>query len=228
MHYQLRENLSYCAVDGHLIFLDIAQDRYFKLTGTLEKAMRRFQAHKDVAPTLVEGLKAAQILVEAPNLKARAVMANIRRPTCSAIEQPAAVAGQRVGMAIIFEVIAIIWSTRRQLKTRALKTNLDEACAYRDRKTKARGVATPSAPEDNLLRANGQFACARRYVPIEPTCLLDSLSLLRFLSRRGLSANIVFGVTPEPFAAHCWVQADDMALNETLSDANAHTPIRRV
>ena len=36
------------------------------------------------------------------------------------------------------------------------------------------------------------------------------------------------GVTSEPFAAHCWVQAGDIVLNETLSDANAHTPIRMV
>ncbi|RCS28849.1 lasso peptide biosynthesis B2 protein [Rhodanobacter denitrificans] len=228
MHYRLRENLSYCDVDGHLIFLDVAQDRYFKLTGALENAMRRFQAHEDIAPTLVDGLVTARILVEAPNLKGRTAIANIRRPTCSAIEQPATIASQRIDMAIVFEVMAIVWSTRRQLKTRALKTNLDEARAYRDRKTGAHEIATPAAPEDNLLQATGQFARARRYVPIEPICLLDSLSLLRFLSRRGLSVNIIFGVTPDPFAAHCWVQAGDIVLNETLSDAHAHTPIRMV
>lgn len=228
MCYRLRENLSCCDVDGHMIFLDIAQDRYFRLTGPLEKAMRRFRAHEGVASTLLERLAAARILVEASNPKARAVIANIRRPTCSAIEQPATVVGQQINMAIVFEVMAIAWSTRRQLKTRALKTNLDEASAYRDRKTGAHGDATPAAAESKLLQANGQFARARRYVPIEPVCLLDSLSLLQFLSRRGLSANIVFGVTPEPFAAHCWVQAGDMVLNETLSDAHAHTPIRIV
>lgn len=228
MHYQLRESLSCCDVDGHLIFLDVAQDRYFKLTDTLEEAMRRFQAHKDVTPTLVEGLAAARILVEAQNPIARAVRANIRRPTCSAIEQPITVAGQRIGIATIFEVMAIVWSTHRQLKTRTLKANLDQASAYRDRKAGAHGDATPAAAEGSLLQANGQFERARRYVPIEPICLLDSLSLLRFLSRRGLPANIVFGVTPEPFAAHCWVQAGDMVLNETLFDTHAYTPIKVV
>lgn len=178
MHYRLRENLSCCDVDGHLIFLDIAQDRYFKLTGALEEAMRRFQAHEHVAPTLMERLAAVQILVEAPNPSARVARASIRLPTCSAIEQPITVAGQRIGMAIVLEVMAIVWSTRRQLKTRALKANLDEASAYRDRKAGAYEVATPTAPEDNLLQASGQFARARHYVPIEPICLLDSLSLL--------------------------------------------------
>lgn len=226
MRYQLREDLSCCDVDGHLIFLDIARDRYFKLTNPLEKAMRCFQAHEDVASTLLEDLATARILVKAPGLKARATIANIQSPSRSAIEQPPTIAGQRIGIAIVFEVMAIVCSTRHQLKTRALKTNLNEASAYRDRKTGAFKGTTPAVPEGNLLQAHSQFARARRYVPIEPICLLDSLSLLRFLSRRGLSANIVFGVTPEPFAAHCWIQAGDMVLNETLSDANAHTPIR--
>lgn len=228
MRYQLREDLSCCDVDGHMIFLDIARDRYFKLTGLLEKAMRSFQAHEDVASMLLKDLAAARILVEAPDLKARATIANIQHPTRSAIEQPAAIAGHRFSVAIVFEVMAIVWSTRRQLKTRKLKTNLDEASAYRDRKTGALKVAASTILENNLLHANWQFARARRYVPIEPICLLDSLSLLRFLSRRGLSANIVFGVTWEPFAAHCWVQAGDMVLTETVSDAKAHTPIRMI
>jgi len=228
MHYRLREGLSCCDVDGHLIFLDVTQDRYFKLSGTLEKAMRRFWAHEDVTPMLVESLVAARILVETSNPEARAAKANIRRPTCSALEQPIAVAGQWIDMAIAFEVMTIVWSTRRQLKTRALKTNLDKASTYRDRKAGAPEDATSTAVKGSLLQASRQFARARRYVPIEPTCLLDSLSLLHFLSRRELPANIVFGVAPEPFAAHCWVQADDMVLNETLSDANAHTPIRKV
>ncbi len=228
MRYQLREDLSCCDVDGHMIFLDTAQDRYFKLTGSLEKAMRSFQAHEDVASTLWKDLAAARILVEAPDSNAHTAIAALRRPTQSAIEQPAAIAGRRLSAATVFEVIVITWSTHRQLKTRALKTNLDQASTYRDRKTGLFDTVTPTAFKDNLFQANWEFARARRYVPIEPICLLESLSLLRFLSRRGLSANIVFGVASEPFAAHCWVQAGDIVLNETLSDANAHTPIRMV
>lgn len=228
MHYQLRENLSCCDVDGHMIFLDIAQDRYFKLTDPLEKAMRRFQAHEDVASTLLEHLAAARILVEAPDLREHAAIASIQRPSRSAIEKATSFKNHRFSAAVVLEVMAIIWSTRHHLRTCAFKTILDEASAYRNMKTAALKVATPATFEDNLLQATWLFARARPYVPIQPTCLLDSMSLLRFLSRRGLRANIIFGVMPEPFAAHCWVQAGDMVLNETLSDANAHTPIRIV
>lgn len=228
MHYQLRDELSYCDVDGHMIFLDIAHDRYFKLTGPLEEAMRRFQAHEDVASQLLEDLATARILVEASDPKARATVATIQRPTRSAIEQSAVPAGHQLSIATVFEVMATVCSTRSQLKVRSLKTNLDEACAYRDSKTGTLEISAAATLQERLLQANRQFARARRYVPIDPICLLDSLALLRFLSRRGLPANIVFGVTSEPFTAHCWVQANDIVLNETLSDANAHTPIRMI
>lgn len=228
MRYQLREDLSCCDVDGHMIFLDIAQDRYFKLTGRLEDAMRLFGAHEEIASTLLEDLAAVRILVEETDSTTLAATANLGRPTYSAIEQPVAIADRRPSAAIVFEVMATVWSTRHQLKTRALKTVLNAASAYRNRKTEAHKIATPATLAHRLFQANWQFAHARRYVPIEPICLLDSLSLLRFLSRRGLPANIVFGVIPEPFAAHCWVQAGDIALNEALSDARAHAPIRTI
>jgi len=228
MHYRLRENLSYCDVDGHMIFLDIAQDRYFRLTDPLAEAMRHFLAHEDIASTLLKHLATTRILVETPDLEANATIANIQRPDRSAIEQAFAIESYRLSTAVVFEVMVITLSIHYQLKSCLFKTILDRATAYRDRKVDMRELATPTDLKHQLLLASMQFARARRYVPIKPVCLLDSLSLLRFLSRRGLPANIVFGVTPEPFAAHCWVQAGDMVLNETLSNAHAHTPIRVV
>lgn len=228
MSYQLREDLSYCDVDGHMIFLDLAQDRYFRLAGSLEEAMRSFLANEDIASTLLENLASVRILVDAPDLRARAAMGSIQHPSRSAIEQAAAIGNHQINAAVVLEVMVITWWTYRQLKTSTLKTILDNASAYRDRRTKPHETTTATGLEDSLLNANRQFARVRRYVPIEPTCLLDSLSLLQFLSRRGLSTNIVIGVTPEPFAAHCWVQANDIVLNETLTNANAYTPIRTI
>src|SRR5574337_579055 len=67
MHYRLRENLSCCDVNGHMIFLDMAQDRYFRLTGRLEVAMRRFLEHERISYTLLEHLVTAGnvVLVDA-------------------------------------------------------------------------------------------------------------------------------------------------------------------
>jgi len=228
MEYHLREHLSCCDVDGKMIFLDVAGDRYFRLTGSLEAAMRRYLAHEALASEELAGLTSTRILVRAEDSKTRTATGTIERASGSAVEQSTEFVCHRLGLAVILEVMTIVWATRHELQTYALSTVLDKAIAYRAKKSRSREAVASAVLEGELLEATRQFARARRYVPIEPVCLLDSLSLLRFLSRRGLSANIVFGVQPEPFAAHCWIQAGDIVLNETLSDANAHTPIRKV
>ena len=56
-------------------------------------------------------------------------------------------------------------------------------------------------------------------------CFLNSLVLARFIRMYGLDASWVFGVTMNPFRAHCWVQAGDILLNESLYRTQFYTPI---
>ena len=84
------------------------------------------------------------------------------------------------------------------------------------------GIVPPSA---KVLAVAAQFNRARRVVPIDTVCLLDSLALLNFLARRGLFARLVMGVKLNPFAAHCWVQHQDIILNDAFDRAGAFTPI---
>lgn len=225
MYYRLSEDLTCCDVDGHLIFLDLTQDRYFRLTHNLESAIRISLAHESVSAPLYAELVSKGIRADATYLEACAPVI-VERPSHSAIEQTPAYASQ-LSLGTIVEVMAIVCWMRLQLRIRKLKSIINDAIAYKIPNSEAQ-EASPDASERSVLDASWQFTCARRYAPIEPTCLLDSLALLQFLSRRGFPASLVFAVTPEPFAAHCWVQSGDIVLNETLSDANAHTPIRAI
>lgn len=224
MPYRLHDDLSYCEIDGHLIFLDILNDRYFRLPPTLERA---FAAHVDgegAADGGVAALVGRNILVEAHGTGGRTVSSSIERPAYSAVEQ--ANAAPSVPMIAALDVFRIVLSTQLQLKRRGLKRILDSLVSYR--RQKASPSASPAAAPSRqaLLEAAAQFRRARPYVPVETRCLLDSLSLTRFLAKRHLHANIVFGVTAEPFSAHCWVQTGSTVLNDTVGNANAHTPIR--
>lgn len=56
-------------------------------------------------------------------------------------------------------------------------------------------------------------------------CLLDSLVLTRFLHAYGISATLVLGVAPKPFAAHAWVQLGSTVLNDKAEYVQMYTPI---
>jgi Transglutaminase-like superfamily len=50
-------------------------------------------------------------------------------------------------------------------------------------------------------------------LPADSRCLMRSLVLMRMLARRGVSSQVVIGVSPgESFAAHAWVEHDGRAL----------------
>lgn len=56
-------------------------------------------------------------------------------------------------------------------------------------------------------------------------CLYDSLSLLHLLSTFNIFPSLVFGIIPEPFSAHCWLQHRSTVINDRLSLVSRYTPI---
>lgn len=59
-------------------------------------------------------------------------------------------------------------------------------------------------------------------------CLFDSLALSEFLSLYGLFPYWVFGVTANPFAAHCWLQHDGVVVNDSPEHVGRFTPIMSI
>lgn len=73
-----------------------------------------------------------------------------------------------------------------------------------------------------------RFRAMRPWFPGGFRCLFDSLALLDFLAFHGVYPSWVFGVCTEPFHAHCWVQAGDLLLNDSLEHVRPFTPIMAV
>lgn len=224
MHYKLRDNLTYCDEDGHIIFLDVDNDRYFQLPIHLEHPFIAY-AQGD-SPANISGLVDMGILVadpgaESPILPCRTTAAlrsvkELSLPTEMTPANP------------IPEVMTLVYATKIQLITRQLSSVILSVKSHRETRTSGIALENYDFDFNRICQAATAFSRARRCVPAETHCLLDSLSLLRFLSRRALRASLVFGVVPVPFSAHCWLQAGDLVLNDTVGNVNSHTPIRVV
>lgn len=222
MPYSLRNSLSFCQVDGRLIFLDVRNDHYFRLSDDLEHSFIAYAKGNRGAD--VAALVARSILVTSEDTQSWIAPVSVETPRRSALEQPSPAS---LHLNSLVEVFVAICSMRRQLRTRPLELILESTMALRPEEPQGDPSSrSASALEKPLLDASGEFRLARAYAPAENRCLLDSLSMIGFLAKRKLRASIVFGVTSEPFSAHCWVQAGDLVLNDTVGHANAYTPIR--
>lgn len=224
MRCRLRSDLSYCVIGDHAVFLDVEADRYFRLPDHLERAFLAHAAGRD-CQACISMLVNSGILTTAKDDNDASAPRPLGPPLRSACEMPEARAG--AAFLAVAEVGTTVWNCRRRIRDRALKEVLDKIVRYRGR-CLTRTLHSGADTERRLLEATDLFRRARLLVPIATTCLQDSIALGMFLARRQLHWNLVFGVTLEPFSAHCWLQDGDLALNETVGDAMAHTIIKVV
>lgn len=203
-----------CVLQDDLVFLDITRDQYFCLPAMAGVA--RLSAHRrtlavddaDLAAEL-----AAAGLVKAGPVSAIAADRTAPNPQRSALPDT-------------------VESLRLQDLPQMARCLLDLALHYRGRTFEQllRQAATPARPPrrgsrrtlDDLLRRFHRWA---PYAPVSAKCLLRSFMLLRLLRRHGYDALWVIGVTTWPFAAHCWLQADDVILDEACERAALFQPI---
>lgn len=226
MSWRLHDDVSFCYVDGQLIFLDIGKDRYFRLSDALERTFVGYLTEESLAEVEIDGLIRRKILTNTPAAMDHPPKPALITPIRSAVENGRP--ETQVSIHSLLETAAIVTSTQMQLKARKLKHLLSRLMEYRRINAPLPLSSQLPDSERHLNDASAAFMRARLYVPIEMCCLLDSVSMVRFLAKRGLNAHIVFGVACDPFSAHSWVQAGDLVLNDTVGHATAHTPIRVV
>jgi len=219
----LNADISFCELDGQLFFLDIQRDRYFQLSGTLEHSFLSHLEAPDNACADVSELVKHNLLLQTTAITCDSFTADIALPDQSVLETPCS--ATRIAFNMVRDVFLIVAMMRSQLKIRRLKPTLQALSDYRRNRTSLFAGAEPEF-QQCLSEAASAFNRVRPYVPIETCCLIDSLSMVRFLAKRGLHAHLVMGVAYDPFSAHAWVQHGPLVLNETVGTAQAHVPIR--
>lgn len=216
----LNANISFCELDGRLFFLDIQSDQYFQLSRVLERSLLNYLAAPSDTSIDISALTKCHLIQPTTAAPYDGTTRSIAIPNKSAIE--AFRANGRISFDVIRDVFLIVAMMRWQLKVQHLKPTLRSLSEYRNSRTSP--LVCNQA--QRMSEAAIAFNRVRPYVPIEMRCLVDSLSLVKFLAKRGLHAHLVMGVACDPFSAHAWVQHGSLVLNETVGTAQAHIPIR--
>lgn len=218
MSYRLCDQVSFCVTGGRAVFLDARRDRYFCLGSAAEFAFRDLLDQEPVGGKGLDDLIRSGLVEGAEDSGSPIHPVSVSSPSQSLLEQSSVVAN--LGASAVIEAACDLVRARSRLKRRAFATLLDQLRARRHHLQ-----AAPTSLSGALASLAASYNAARRMVPVKPVCLPDSLALLDFLARRQLSADLVFGVKLNPFAAHCWVQAGDVALNEASDHVTLYTPI---
>jgi len=230
-NYALSTQVHACEANGVLIFLDLRRDEYFSLDRATSRLLAPVlsgagrgvelddERQRAMRPTVELLLRRKLITslgdsVDPPNVLTldRATSSLAPIPPCELADIPAVRCVEFFRAAAVATAKLRWWSIARtvesiQARRRRLTTNCDPHKAA------------------ELLSAYGAL---RPLYPKRYVCLFDSLAALEFLSRQGCFPKWVFGVKASPFAAHCWLQAGDCVLNDSIENVSAYTPIMTV
>jgi hypothetical protein len=212
MHLQLAPGVTFCIASGKTVFLDVARDRYLALPERLNSPFRALlDAGCGPPPSELDALVDAGLLVAAPGPGDPLAPTVVDVPTIALPYQPRSILRQLGAHA---NAAPAIWRVRLGLRLRGLKGELD--------RLRSNPRTTAAAPPEAIAE---RFIAARSGRPIAGDCLVQSLALFGELQRRGCAGKLVFGVTANPFKAHCWVQTDALVLNDDADSVAPFTPI---
>jgi hypothetical protein len=234
--YYLREHAYVCLADRHYVILDLLADRYLRverqtfeglaLRNSLSSLLSVNPHERPSHELTVESRRLLSELIERglltenrDNAQARAV------ESAAKVSETLSEVTPGIGLCLRY-IVPFVASLR--VTAAWLKLPISQAVnRVMDRK---RRRANRSGPFDIdrarvLVSIFGQLRpfWNRKYI-----CLFDSLALLNFLAKYDLFPTWAFGVQSEPFAAHCWVQQNEVVLNDTVDRVSLYTPILAV
>ena len=203
--------LSFGMVGNRPVFMDERDDSYFVLEPRHEETfLESIQEDGHIPPSLCTALA----LSEEDHWPQRACTC---RCTTSLLEQLPTQGGSRP-IDVLRVARALRWA-RRLVKAHSIQAVLASVLT----------VQRAAAPaEARLVAQASSFLTARRYLPLKPHCLVDSLALIRFLGPFAAGTSLIFGVKLEPFGAHCWLQSEGLLLNDRSDYVDRFAPVRIV
>jgi len=216
MLYQLRPGLSYCRTGGRLVFFDSDKDRYFALAPECQATFDQLARGEPLAEADRSRLQALEheILVRSGG----SPLIESRRPsevTGTLWDE----AGPASAGAVLTALLALT-RARGAIRAGRLAALLEQLRSRKAGLQQARHREPTSA-----RRVAAAFKKASSWLSTHDQCLPHSLAIADCLFRRGVAATLVIGVLWGPFRAHCWVQLDDLLVNDRVDLVRDFTPI---
>jgi transglutaminase superfamily protein len=231
--YALLSHVFACLHGSHVVILDLKEDRYLWLDRERSKELTRYVdgwpldvgtksdgalSNEDVAEETIVSLLELGLIARFESGANRDETPSIREPSTEL-----SMSAERRTIASLGNIARCCWAShiaRRHLHRRSLEKVITGVARMKLKKVRR--------PMDLRLTSEvvGAFTYFRPYFrSSKDACLFESLSLLRLLSTYDMYPSWVFAIQTEPFLAHCWLQYEDVVINDTVENVRQFTPI---
>lgn len=219
MYYRLRDGLSWCLCGEQVVFLDLARDRYFRLSREDDRHFQNWSGKGCPNTESADRLVKARVLVLSESATPPAAMTQVPAPSIDLADE--AGPGARW-----IDVAQALVAQRRAHKL-VRRGRLPEALAAIAADPSAATAPNPVA-DATVRKVAATFASTILGFHKVDQCLPRALAAQAMCRAANVLPTIVFGVRLEPFAAHCWLQWGPAVVVGDLEQARMFTPILAV
>lgn len=219
--YNLAGDVYWRTVNGLCVFLDVESDRYLSVPADKFVALLPFLGShstdpgSDCAREMSSELSAFAEELLAERLLTRG-RSNDTRPRSLNLPKPVKLLTTEEHTIPLLDAVQLFpWFIRACVRAdySLRRSTLSRICS-RVRRRKLRTTVDSSAPMISLTHS---FHIFRPFYPRSYLCLFDSLALLEYLAHWKVFPEWVFGVSVDPFEAHCWVQSNELVISDTIT-----------
>jgi hypothetical protein len=217
-YWRLTPTVTVCVAYGRVLLLDIARDRYLGVPAESEPDFIEwlFTAGKTLPDRCRDILAGLEIAEAAAATDLNPVQCRVRMPIALDAEplRRTPVSGR-----IVVGVARAVMSAWRDVRSHRLQYAIDRRSAR---------LAGGIRRRDEIEARLAAFRSARPLIPIPRVCLHDCLALVDWLGPSSEGVELVMGVSPYPFSAHCWVQAWGRVIDDHPQSPTRFHPVLRV
>lgn len=216
-YWRLTDAITTCVAHGRVILLDVANDRYLGLPEACESDFIHWLSNP--AQVVPESCRESMISM---NVVERDRLVFLRPAACT-VSMPAPIdpdlrPPSPVSAVTLLSLGWKLFSAWHLVRSHRLQRALDHAFP----------ALPPREGGRTTMEARlALFRSARPFLPIPRVCLHDCLALARWLGPAS-DVELVLGVSPYPFSAHCWVQAGGRVIDDHPQSPSRFHPILRL
>lgn len=212
-YWRLSPTVTACLASGRILFLDIARDRYLALPPVHNEGFLAWlQSPGDEPPQSCLPML-AELGVCDGAMRPAPVTRFVRAPI--PMDSPD-LRRRRVRVGDMLSVARAVVAARAAVRSRPLAEVL---ARYFPTATEA------LLPAGDLQSRLATFRSARTLVPVRRLCLHDCLALIDWLGPSAGGVTLVLGVSALPFAAHSWLQVNDLVIDDHPESPSRYQPI---
>lgn len=224
LDYYLPEHVHFCCRGESTVLLNLREDDYILLDGTAQRAFRELLRNdlsenekSELRGPLSELLDAGLLTLQPAH--GRAICPTHVDKARQQIIDPDFPPAVRVLPTHVARFLRSCSAAAVRLRWQRLEHTVQLVKRRKERDKPG------SFNIDEARYLTAVFRRLRCFFPRNYVCLYDSLALVEFLALHGVFPTWVFGVRLDPWAAHCWVQEQDLVLNDDPEEVAAYTPV---